>query len=982
MPKEAFFFLLFILLQLSSVNVAYGEENHLQRHKRAIGSKPKNIQGSCEGDSYGKTGWIASPNFPANNYPPTSNCSWRITVNSQRIIKFKFVYMDMEDAPVQKRGGCGADFIAFHDGRTLFDPLVGGQRYCGYDTRFNAAFSTTNRVLVNFVSDNAVEKSGFAVQWKAVAPLRPSFNCDFESVNGLCPGWKQSKTDDFDWTLKKGPTPSGLDGSTGPANDHTHKNSDGTYFYVEASGKITNKTATLISAPVRVAKSQQYCFQFWYHMKGAKMGSLIVYQTKATTKVTTENATMVFSVSGSQGDYWNVGQVEIEQNDQPQLFLFVGVVGPGFSSDIAIDDISMRPGACPIITTTTTTVATTTPKPKKKRPKKPKTTPATTTTTSTRATLTTPYVPTTRASCPEGQHTCEEVGNCVERQWFCDGIQDCKHDDDERDCDESGTAPPLESWAGWEEWSTCSKTCGDGSRSKKRICKNGKSGDPGCLGTFSMSENCNTDPCPTWETWYPWSACSVSCAGGIQTRVRICRKGKDDTNCVGPVTQFVNCNGHNCPKWGQWSSWSPCMVTCGEGEVNRNRICVGGNVGDVGCNGSLSEVRHCLINNTRLPSCPTTTTATTTTTTTTTTTPSPFPVVGCPKRNIQLARSRGRKCPPSCTNDNQCSGSMTCNCDGPCGKTCSSPTVTCAPNIVERNLPGRRVRCANGNYVGSKCVISCARNYRLVGFPNMNCQSNGRWDKRRASVCQAAVSTTVTVCPKRNLQLARSRGRTCPAPCTSHQDCTEDDRCQCDGPCGPTCSSPTITCSPDFSSRKLPGRRVSCSKKNSIGSKCTISCQKGYKLIGFTNMNCQSTGEWDKRRRPVCQQALPMINDGGERCRKRRAPHTKCCGLQSYNPALALCCDGQVSTKTQAKDACCGKRLYSSTGTQSCCGERLYEVSSQQCCGVELFDVGSDIRCCGKIIYNVNAHICGGAFGGSIIAISPPSFEEEEEEEE
>ena len=49
------------------------------------------------------------------------------------------------------------------------------------------------------------------------------------------------------------------------------------------------------------------------------MGSLIVYQTKATTKVTTENATMVFSVSGSQGDYWNVGQVEIDQNDQPQL---------------------------------------------------------------------------------------------------------------------------------------------------------------------------------------------------------------------------------------------------------------------------------------------------------------------------------------------------------------------------------------------------------------------------------------------------------------------------------------------------------------------------------------------------------------------------------------------------------------------------------------------------------------------------------------
>ena len=39
--------------------------------------------------------------------------------------------------------------------------------------------------------------------------------CDFES--GLCPGWYQSKTDDFDWTRRLGPTPSYL---TGPSSGH------------------------------------------------------------------------------------------------------------------------------------------------------------------------------------------------------------------------------------------------------------------------------------------------------------------------------------------------------------------------------------------------------------------------------------------------------------------------------------------------------------------------------------------------------------------------------------------------------------------------------------------------------------------------------------------------------------------------------------------------------------------------------------------
>ena len=49
--------------------------------------------------------------------------------------------------------------------------------------------------------------------WKWV--LFRLLGCDFE--NGLCPGWYQSKMDDFDWTRRSGRTPSF---STGPSSGH------------------------------------------------------------------------------------------------------------------------------------------------------------------------------------------------------------------------------------------------------------------------------------------------------------------------------------------------------------------------------------------------------------------------------------------------------------------------------------------------------------------------------------------------------------------------------------------------------------------------------------------------------------------------------------------------------------------------------------------------------------------------------------------
>ena len=48
-------------------------------------------------------------------------------------------------------------------------------------------------------------------------------------------------------------------------------------------------------------------------------------------------------------------------------------------------------------------------------------------------------------------------------------------------------------------------------------------------------------------------------------------------------------------------------------------------------------------------------------------------LLGCPRRNLAVARRRGRVCPSPCSSNAQCSGGRKCQCDGPCGKMCSPP---------------------------------------------------------------------------------------------------------------------------------------------------------------------------------------------------------------------------------------------------------------------------------------------------------------------
>ncbi|KAG9345511.1 hypothetical protein JZ751_008655 [Albula glossodonta] len=113
-------------------------------------------------------------------------------------------------------------------------------------------------------------------------------------------------------------------------------------------------------------------------------------------------------------------------------------------------------------------------------------------------------------------------------------------------------------------------------------------------------QECNMDPCPAsdgykqimpydlyhplprWES-SPWTACSTSCGGGIQSRSVSCVEEDiqgtitptEEWKCLySPKTPILQaCNTFDCPTWLA-QEWSPCTVTCGQGLRYRVVLCI------------------------------------------------------------------------------------------------------------------------------------------------------------------------------------------------------------------------------------------------------------------------------------------------------------------------------------------------------------------------------------------------------------------------
>ncbi|XP_030645395.1 adhesion G protein-coupled receptor B2 [Chanos chanos] len=111
---------------------------------------------------------------------------------------------------------------------------------------------------------------------------------------------------------------------------------------------------------------------------------------------------------------------------------------------------------------------------------------------------------------------------------------------------------------------------------------------------------------PAAEEWSQWSVCSLTCGQGWQVRTRSCVSSPYGTLCSGPLRETRLCNNTaTCPGepqhqavhglWEEWSPWSLCSVTCGRGSRTRTRSCMAPQHGGKGCGGPEVQTKLCNI---------------------------------------------------------------------------------------------------------------------------------------------------------------------------------------------------------------------------------------------------------------------------------------------------------------------------------------------------------------------------------------------------
>ncbi|CEF70857.1 Thrombospondin, type 1 repeat and Proteinase inhibitor I2, Kunitz metazoa domain and Reeler domain and Spondin, N-terminal domain-containing protein [Strongyloides ratti] len=147
----------------------------------------------------------------------------------------------------------------------------------------------------------------------------------------------------------------------------------------------------------------------------------------------------------------------------------------------------------------------------------------------------------------------------------------------------------------WESWSLCSATCGKGVRMRSRVFQfpikaqmfnchrqtterqfcSAKQTE--CHGSDLFSTECTT------TNWEDWSSCSVTCGVGQrkrnrklldETKIDNCKKINltDVEDCIGENGEDCNVTPNPLCKTTSWSEWSPCSASCDDGIKIRSRL--------------------------------------------------------------------------------------------------------------------------------------------------------------------------------------------------------------------------------------------------------------------------------------------------------------------------------------------------------------------------------------------------------------------------
>ncbi|MBD3636763.1 MAG: T9SS type A sorting domain-containing protein [Crocinitomicaceae bacterium] len=175
-----------------------------------------------------------------------------------------------------------------------------------------------------------------------VFPYNEDFETETQGPTSGCPlsytmmaaGWTNETGDGTDWTADVGGTTSG---STGPSVDQMPGTTTGHYLYTETSG--CNSTTAVLTSPSfdLPSSASAAAMDFWYHMYGASMGTLVVEYTIDGGITWTNIGTLTDNI-----DLWQQFTFDLT----PFLgnivqFRFTGNLGTSFTSDMAIDNFNV-----------------------------------------------------------------------------------------------------------------------------------------------------------------------------------------------------------------------------------------------------------------------------------------------------------------------------------------------------------------------------------------------------------------------------------------------------------------------------------------------------------------------------------------------------------------------------------------------------------------------------------------------------------------
>ncbi|KAK3593640.1 hypothetical protein CHS0354_025531 [Potamilus streckersoni] len=96
-----------------------------------------------------------SPNFPGK-YPSYADCRWKVIAPIGSKVQLNFTFFQTEES---------YDVVKFYDGLSTSDDLIGS--FSG-SVRPDSIVSSSNFLLIRFISDQDVEMSGFSAKWTSV----------------------------------------------------------------------------------------------------------------------------------------------------------------------------------------------------------------------------------------------------------------------------------------------------------------------------------------------------------------------------------------------------------------------------------------------------------------------------------------------------------------------------------------------------------------------------------------------------------------------------------------------------------------------------------------------------------------------------------------------------------------------------------------------------------------------------------------------